>query len=354
MSVAMAAFADTCSFISPIYVNSGAEQFCRRLQRPSVDGRRSLKRQRRAGPSAVIEQLNKLSIRADLETAVASGSFGEVFFGALEPTGTPVVLKRPFSTSTARALFRTERAINRKLDGGAAGARPEHWPKFLGEYFWRSQTFLVWEREGDGATLGEYLWQRPAGALGAALGAGPGCGGLNVSVFRRVVGGLLGALAEVHGRGVVHRDVKPGNVLVGGGGGRGRAGLKLIDFGSACDVGRPFWGRGIDTLDPLYAGPERRLSVVGPEKFDVFSVGMIGASVLVPGLRSEARLREFRQGLAAAGFDLRRHRGGEVGALLGGRDAQARDAAELLTGMLRKSPAARKSVDACLRELGLR
>ena len=53
--------------------------------------------------------------------------------------------------------------------------------------------------------------------------------------------------------------------------------LKIIDFGSSCD-----WGsiekRGLReaTCDPMYAPPEQKLQLLNPDKFDVFSVGMIG------------------------------------------------------------------------------
>lgn len=152
--------------------------------------------------------------------------------------------------------------------------------------------------------------------------------------------------------------MKPANILVGAGGA-----LKLIDFGSACDVRNIFWTRGINTLDPLYAAPELRLSVLGPEKFDVFSVGMVGVGVLMPGFASEGRLREFRRRLEIADYDLRRYRedflkakGGtadrELRALFGnGKDVET--VFEVLSGMLKGSPSARKSVQNCLSDLGM-
>jgi serine/threonine-protein kinase len=42
------------------------------------------------------------------------------------------------------------------------------------------------------------------------------CGKLTWSQIRRIVLSLLDALAHAHARGVVHRDIKPGNVLLGG------------------------------------------------------------------------------------------------------------------------------------------
>lgn len=50
--------------------------------------------------------------------------------------------------------------------------------------------------------------------------------------LRRLLDELLGAVAHAHARGVVHRDLKPGNVLRAGPG-DARPGIKLADFGIA-------------------------------------------------------------------------------------------------------------------------
>lgn len=308
--------------------------------------------------TCLIEPLNTLDITANLRTPIATGSFGEVFFGHLS-SGEPVVLKRANSAPLAQTLFRVERRINRKLArGGASAAAPLYWPRFLGEHVRHSQTFLVWRRSGAGETLADYLSGRPAGALAGALGVRHAARGLDVGPFCAVVGTLLRALRDMHAAGVVHRDVKPGNVVVAPG---ERAPLQLIDFGSSCDTRAPFWSRGVNTLDPLFAAPERRLARRAPHKFDVFSVGMIGVAVLLPGFESEARLREFRNRLEEVGFDLYRYRDefqsghadAGLAALFNTRDVRAVAVFELLAGMLKKEPAARKSVEAGLADLGM-
>lgn len=75
--------------------------------------------------------------------------------------------------------------------------------------------------------------------------------------LRAILNTLLDALAHAHARGVVHRDLKPGNVLVG----QGAQGLKLGDFGLAKSMARE--GLTVETTGnavggtPAYMAPEQ-------------------------------------------------------------------------------------------------
>ncbi|MEV7329178.1 protein kinase [Micromonospora sp. NPDC093244] len=81
--------------------------------------------------------------------------------------------------------------------------------------------------------------------------------------------GVLGALNAAHKAGVMHRDVKPGNVLLGN---DGR--VVLTDFGLATIPGDPNVTRtGMVLGSPAYISPERaRDGTAGPEA-DLWSLG---------------------------------------------------------------------------------
>lgn len=283
-----------------------------------------------------------------MERPYASGSFGEVFIGTLNGKD-QVILKRARQSAKAQQLLRIERKINERLDERNT-SNPAHWPKYLGTHDVKSRTYLVWRRIRNGITLDEYLFRKPLTSLCARLCVLSPPTGLRHALFRAVTKEVLQALDAIHERGVVHRDVKPENIVLGS-----SQGMRLIDFGSAANTRAIFWRRGPHTQDPLFAAPEQRADARMPDRFDVFSVAVIGVAALVPGFESESRLREFRQRLQMASFDLYAWRAradsGEMEGLFG-EDEQTKLCFDVLAAMFRKEPKDRISVQAALALLG--
>jgi len=99
-----------------------------------------------------------------------------------------------------------------------------------------------------------------------------------------VLTALLGALEEAHGIGLIHRDIKPGNVLLCAQGGKPDV-TKLVDFGLVKEVARDeasdLTNPNVLMGTPLYIAPE---AVTSPEtvgnRSDLYAVGAVGYFLL--------------------------------------------------------------------------
>jgi serine/threonine-protein kinase len=80
---------------------------------------------------------------------------------------------------------------------------------------------------------------------------------------------VAAALAAAHARGVVHRDVKPANVMVTA------SGVKLVDFGISATVGERDSDPGLVLGTPAYLAPERLAGGVVRPATDVYALGLL-------------------------------------------------------------------------------
>jgi serine/threonine-protein kinase len=90
---------------------------------------------------------------------------------------------------------------------------------------------------------------------------------------------LCGALAEAHAAGMVHRDLKPGNILIAALGGQ-RDVAKLLDFGlvqdlSATEAGDRLTQAGVVMGTPAYMCPEQAGGSAVDARGDVYSLGAV-------------------------------------------------------------------------------
>ena len=186
--------------------------------------------------------------RYTVERLVGRGGMADVVRADDAVTGDAVAIKA-LRQHDRRSLarFRTEVDVLRRLDHPAV-VRLRAWGAH------DDQPYLVLDLV-DGPTLA------------ALLGDGPIDEAATVATGAR----LAGALAYAHRLGVVHRDVKPSNVLLDGDGARPR----LADFGIARlagDTGRTTTGSRLGT--PAYVAPEQLEGHVGPEA-DVYALGLV-------------------------------------------------------------------------------
>jgi serine/threonine protein kinase len=105
------------------------------------------------------------------------------------------------------------------------------------------------------------------------LAAGP----LEVSDALRIGIQLAAALGAAHQLGVVHRDVKPANIMLI----RDEPGLKLLDFGLAklydrvAEGSQTRTGTGLVVGTPAYMAPEQVRATDATDKTDVYAAGLV-------------------------------------------------------------------------------
>jgi serine/threonine-protein kinase len=95
---------------------------------------------------------------------------------------------------------------------------------------------------------------------------------------------VCGALQEAHAAGLVHRDIKPGNVLICQRGGV-RDVAKLLDFGlvrgSALGAGeQTLTQEGMIAGTPAYMSPEQARGAIADARSDLYSLGAVAYFLL--------------------------------------------------------------------------
>ncbi len=91
-----------------------------------------------------------------------------------------------------------------------------------------------------------------------------------VAEIARIMEQVLAALAYSHGRGVVHRDIKPGNIMLGGDGT-----VKMADFGIARLENSSMTQIGTVMGTPSYMAPEQLRGETVDARADIWAAGVM-------------------------------------------------------------------------------
>ncbi len=196
-----------------------------------------------------------LAGRYRLETRIAIGGTGEVWRGTDPVLGRAVAVKllHVGYSQHAHTLDRF------RAEARHAGALSHPGIAQIYDYGEDGQPFLVMELV-DGPSLADVLARGPLGAARTM----------------DVVAQAAAALAAAHAAGLVHRDVKPANLLACPGGQ-----VKITDFGIAHAAGSaPLTRTGTLIGTPGYLAPERVAGQAATPASDLYSLGIVGYECL--------------------------------------------------------------------------
>jgi serine/threonine-protein kinase len=192
--------------------------------------------------------------RYQLHDRIAAGGMGEVW-RALD-----IVLDRPVAVKLLRAGYASHRETLARFRAEARHAASVAHAGIAQVYDYGETgnghpPYLVMELV-DGPPL--------TGLLGR--------GALDAGTAMDVIAQAAAALSAAHAVGLVHRDVKPGNLLIGPGGQ-----VKITDFGIAHAAGSaPITRTGTLIGTPAYLAPERIAGGSATPASDLYSLGILG------------------------------------------------------------------------------
>jgi serine/threonine protein kinase len=196
--------------------------------------------------------------RYRLQSQLGGGGMGTVWLALDELLGRQVAIKQVLSPPGANPQ-EADQQRQRALREGRIAARLSH-----------AHAISVYDvaLEGDQPWLVmEYL---PSRSLAAVLSED---GVLRVDQVAQIGAQVADALAATHAAGIVHRDVKPANILIGEGG-RVEGLVKITDFGISHASGDvTLTQTGQITGTPAFLSPEVAQGHQMTEASDVFSLG---------------------------------------------------------------------------------
>jgi eukaryotic-like serine/threonine-protein kinase len=206
----------------------------------------------------VIDTGVTLAGRYRLDGRIAFGGVGEVW------RAVDLVLGRPVAVKLLRAEYAQHQEVLIRFRAEAKHAGSVSHPGIA----------QVYDYGEDGAADSPYLVMElvDGPSLAGVLAGGP----LNPADTMDVLAQAAAGLQAAHTAGLVHRDVKPGNLLVGPAGQ-----VKITDFGIAYAAwSAPITQAGALVGTPAYLAPERIAGGPATPASDLYALGVVGYQCL--------------------------------------------------------------------------
>ena len=181
--------------------------------------------------------------------ALGRGGMGDVYRADDLELGHSVALK--FLTA-----FRNDERARNRLRNEVRLARQVSHPNVC-------RVFDIGEAQGELYLSMEYVDGEDLAALLRRIGRVPADKGLEIA--RKLCAGL----AAAHGKGVLHRDFKPANIMIDG-----RGEVRIMDFGLAAIADRVD-GADVRSGTPAYMSPEQLAGREATVRSDLYALGLV-------------------------------------------------------------------------------
>lgn len=300
----------------------------------------------------------------DLEVGpkIGAGSYGEVFLGRVNrgDYAEDVVIKKYVQKRGLdwKSFYEDELENCRRLQNCPGVA------SFLGVA--GADVYLVWKFQGS-VTL-ETLMDHPDSTIDALAEVMQADS--PEAAFKSFTLGLCQAIESLHAEGFVHRDIKPGNILLAEQD-DGSCMVKLIDLGGCADLRNQNFREDEAILDPVYGAPEQFIQkpssgfgallggnvleatgVPPTVEFDAYSAGLVLLQLGIPSLHSRAAMQMARKALQQCEdqdvAEWRKDSTTQVSCDFNLLDAEEGMAWDLVRGLLMEDPEERYSIDLVL------